>query len=119
MDKAAEDHAKAVKQRMDEEDAAKFAPLKKIYDDVKHLPAKPRHGCVYGTKPTIEDMWEDDATPREISFRSWHGGDGWRLWIKGEKIWNTDNGSQEMTTNVEEAKGWLVEKLAKILEDQK
>ena len=121
MDKAAKDHAKAVKQQMDEEDAAKFAPLKKIYDEVKHLPAKPRHGCVYGTKPTIEDMWEDDATPRQISFWSWYGNSGWSLWIEGGKIHNNkgDGDNRKTTEDIEEAKGWLVEKLAEILEDQK
>ena len=68
MDKAAKDHAEAVRQRQSEEDAEKFAPLRKIYEEVRHLPAKPRHGHSNRCTETIKGMWENRLTPSRIEF---------------------------------------------------
>ncbi|NBO26343.1 MAG: hypothetical protein EBU96_06050 [Actinobacteria bacterium] len=111
MNKAAEDHAKAVKQRIDEEDAAKFSPLKKIYDEVRHLPARLRNS----REGSIKKVWEYKATDHFIGFWDWGGDIGWRLSIESGTFYLNHYG-KKTTENAEEAKGWLVEKLADILE---
>lgn len=119
MDKAAKDHAEAVKQRQEEEDAEKFAPLRKIYEEVRHLPAKPRHGHSNHCTETIKGMWESRLTPRRIEFWNAYGGGGWSLGIEGGTIRLVDQYRDiGKTEDIEEAKGWLVEKLATILEEK-
>jgi hypothetical protein len=121
MEKAAKDHAEAVKQRQEEEDAEKFAPLKKIYEEVRHLPAKPRYNHSNSCTETIKGMWESRLTPRHIEF--WNdigGGGGWNLTAEGGTIYLVDHYRDiGKTEDIEEAKGWLVEKLATMLEDEK
>ena len=120
LNKAVEDHAEAVRQRLQDEDSAKFAPLKKIYDEVKHLPAKPRYRFVYGSTTTLEGMWESVLESRRISFYNMMGDGGWNLMIEGGVFTqnNYDHHGSRTTEDAEEAKGWLVEKLATLLADE-
>ena len=120
VNKAVEDHAEAVRQRIEEEDSAKFAPLKKIYDEVKHLPAKyrARYSNQTPLPPTLEGMWEDSASSHHISFWSNMGNGGWNLLIEKGVFNNRDHHDSRTTENAEEAKSWLVEKLATLLADE-
>ena len=126
LNKAVEDHAEAVKKKMEDEASAKFAPIKKIYDEVKNLPAKTFEAkkVSWDGKNTIKALWEDRASSWGISFRSPYSYSTarWDLSISIEegkfKLHDPYKNEKNRTTeNVEEAKGWLVEKLATILED--
>jgi hypothetical protein len=126
LNKAVEDHAEAVKQKMEDEASAKFAPIKKLYDEVKNLPAKTFEAkkVSWDGKNTIKALWEDRASSWGISFRSPYSYSAvrWDLSISIEegkfKLHNPYKNENRTTENVEEAKGWLVEKLATILEDE-
>lgn len=122
MDKAAKDHAEAVKQRQKEEDAEKFAPLKKIYEEVRNLPARKKHGHSNFCTETIKGMWECGYGTDSRAIRFWgeYSSDDWNLYIsKGIFYLRTSLYHDAIQTeDVEEAKGWLVEKLATMLEDE-
>ena len=118
VNKATEDHAEAVRRQIEQEDTAKFAPLKKIYDEVKHLPSRHHNYCtqIEGNTHPLEAMWEADTSSRHITFR---GDGGWRLAIEGGKFEKHNYSSSGTTEDAEVAKGWLVEKLATLLLDEK
>ena len=123
VNKAVEDHDKAVRQKMEDEASVKFAPIKKLYDEVKNLPAKTFEAkeVSWDGKNTIKALWEDRESSWGISFRSPYSTARWDLSISIEegifKLHNPHKNEDRATENVEEAKGWLVEKLATILED--
>ena len=119
MDKAARDHAEAVKKRQEQEDAERFAPLKKLYDEVRNLPARKRDGHSNLCTETIKGMWEAGFGTNDRSIRFWgeYSSDRWSLYIsKGVfSLSTSDYHDPIQTEDVEEAKKWLIEKLASIL----
>jgi hypothetical protein len=120
VNKATEDHAEAVKQKLDDEDTAKFAPLKKIYDDVRSIPFCNRRGIGFKEAThTLKAEWEDTTSSRHISFWDFMGERGWSLSIQGGKFEECKYRTKRTTEDVEVAKGWLIEKLATLLPDEK
>jgi len=117
MDKAAKDHAEAVQKRQEQEDAERFAPIKNIYEEVRNLPARERPRCSNQCKETVASMWENRLTSRSIEFWGDYSSDTWWLFIdKGTFHLRTSlYNNPVQTEDVEEAKKWLIEKLAKII----
>lgn len=119
MDKAAKEHAEAVRKRQEQEDAEKFAPLKNIYEEVRNLPAKERRGQSNFSTETIKGMWEAGFGTNDRSLRFWgeYSSGDWDLYIvKGTFYLRTSLYHDPIQTeDVEEAKKWVVEKLALIL----
>jgi len=124
VNKATEDHAEAVKQKLNDEDTAKFAPIMKMYDEVKHLPAKRFEGKTesWDGKKTLKALWEDRSHPQGISFKmpySSYSSSRWVLSIKHGELEECSGSDKRTTEDVEVAKGWLIEKLATLLLDEK
>lgn len=119
MDKAAKDHAEAVQKRQEQEDAERFAPIKKLYEEVRNLPARERSRCSNQCKETVASMWEArfGTNDRSIEFWGEYSSDTWWLYInKGTFHLRTSlYHNPVQTEDVEEAKKWLIEKLAKIV----
>ena len=124
VNNATEEHAEAVKQRIEQENSAKFAPLKKIYDEVKHLPAKcyERRSVSWDGKKSLEGLWENTAHSQGISFKvaySSYSSSSWDLSIKDGKFEECNRSDKRTTEDVEVAKGWLIDKIATLLLDEK
>ncbi|MBM3913548.1 MAG: hypothetical protein FJ351_03770 [Sphingomonadales bacterium] len=117
MDKAAKDHAEAVQKRQEQEDAERFAPIKNIYEEVRNLPARKRHGHSNFSTETIKGMWEAGFGTRSLRFWDEYSSGDWNLYIsKGTFYLRTSLYENPVKTeDVEEAKKWLIEKLAKIV----
>lgn len=119
MDKAAKDHAEAVKQRQEQEDAERFAPLRKLYEEARNLPARERRGHSNFCTETIKGMWECGygTDGRAIRFWGEYSSDGWNLYISRGTFYLRTSLYHDavQTEDVEEAKKWLIEKLATIV----